>query len=151
MGIDNICMLFRADKKLGTYTYHAKVNNLEPEFLNTPCFFVYGAAVYQRKNEIETKEDYIDRFNQVGVVDIILANMAAHPQYNGVKLHKYKNNPYEVLQEKNICHSLFAPLKQRFADKLQLSIQHGCRENDARLLFIRHIMCELPKTQLELV
>lgn len=107
---------------------------------NQPCMVMYGSSM--------SPSDFtLDKLIAMGIKEVILSNNAAHPQYSGVTLSAYKDNPYATLmaeerdslsiqQRTRVQHraSVLVQLKQ-VADKT------GCSSNNPSLFLLKHIFC----------
>lgn len=103
-----------------------------------PCVVFHGVADC---THMETHAEYIQRFNDVGLVQVILMNMAGHPQYSGKLLSDMKENPFQDL----ICVGDF---EARFLKLKNSSTEKGCTITNPSLYFIRHIFCDYAFNQL---
>lgn len=94
----------------------------------------------------ESKKDYVERFMNVGFEDIILANMAQHPQYPGILLRDKKYTPYSNLDSDELLRSYQDYVKESEAlflrDKLRAN-SLGCSQNNESLFLVKHIKCEM--------
>jgi len=90
----------------------------------------------------ESKEQYVERFLDAGIENIILSNMAQHPQYAGLLLNDKKFNPYQGLN-KNVLPSEFVDYinesEKQFLKHKYLSAQIGCNEKESSLFLLTHV------------
>jgi hypothetical protein len=105
----------------------------------SPCFFIKGITEY-KKCKIEPFEKFVNRLLSVGIENVILFNMAVHPQYSGKKLKLFSCNPF---MNNNI------ELKNEFFYKKMMGHQLGCDVNSATLFNIQHIFCDYPENQMQ--
>lgn len=90
----------------------------------------------------ETKEEYIARLLEVELEDIILCNMAQHPQYAGLLLDSKKYNPYEQIDASSLPDSYsdyIAKAERQFLKHKFLAPQIGCSADNPSLFLITHI------------
>ncbi len=108
--------------------------NLSSRF-NSPCFVVEGITqnIYW-----VSPYNFIERFNNIGVEEIIMSNMAAHPQYSGERLTLYKDNPF-IKQDRLIQNNNMWTMLQNMK---QLALINGCCKINKSLFFIQHIFCD---------
>lgn len=98
----------------------------------------------------ESREQYIERFLSVGFENVILCNMAQHPQYSGILLDQMKYNPYLHIETDEITQSYQDRLKNaeaRFLKDKFLSKQYGCAQENPSLFLLTHVRCEHHKNQ----
>jgi hypothetical protein len=105
------------------------------------CIIIKGMVEYTDDDSLESSQSYENRIIETGLINIILANMAAHPQYSGNKLHSLQNNPFENIAQ-------FKNLSQEIKQMKSFSKIHGCCETNKSLFFIKHIFCGYPADQL---
>lgn len=95
----------------------------------------------------ESEEAYINRFMSFELRNIILYNMAQHPQYAGLRLESKKHNPYLVFDDMSLPKSQldYATLKQeKFLKDKGMAAIVGCSPKNARLFLLTHVLtCSL--------
>jgi hypothetical protein len=92
----------------------------------------------------ETQAEYMERFMNIGLQDIIFSNMAQHPQYSGVLLNDKKYNPYHKLQSDSLPGSYNAyvsQLEKQFLKHKFSSAHIGCSSENQSLFFLTHVRC----------
>lgn len=116
--------------------YTTTINSDEQDVKGTLLFI--GRVFYKNRID-ETKDQYISRFLDVGFENIILSNMAIHPQYAGIKLSEKKDNPYRLLT--------FGRYKREegFLKHKYLSNQIGCSKENPSLFLLTHVRCHYDK------
>ncbi|MCC2625633.1 MAG: hypothetical protein K0R14_1506 [Burkholderiales bacterium] len=147
--IDHIYMIFKPDNISSTFVLFDINLNCDELILNTPCFVVYGTVVYQSYCNPESDISYVKRFSQLGILDIIMANMAIHPQYSGNRLLKYKSNPYKLLSDEAEDIVEIHDIMHKFNKKIEVATKYGCSKENIDLFFIRHIICDTPINQMK--
>lgn len=107
-----------------------------PELVNNDrvCFVVRGKALSCHKSF----DSYIKQFIRVGLRRIVMANMAAHPQYSGNKLASNNENPYSGLDAEQ---SQLSKLEQQLFSMRVLAESEGCSQSNKSLFYIEHIYC----------
>jgi hypothetical protein len=93
----------------------------------------------------ESKELYISKFLNIGFENIILANMAQHPQYAGILLDDKKHNPYITLNVNGLQQSYIDYIREaesRFLKHKHISTSIGCTPNNAGLFLLTHVRCD---------
>ena len=122
--------------------------------------------------QLQSKESFIQRLMNVELTDIILSNMAYHPQYSGIKLNSVSFNPFQKFVTKkheelettyDINNSdktsyqqiqeaiyIVGYLEDEFLKMKQFAKNNGCCKTNQSLFFIRHIFCDTIKNQLHL-
>lgn len=104
-----------------------------------------GRMSYKEGEDFETKKEYIRRFLRFGFVNIILANMAQHPQYAGILLNEIKFNPYSSLNFESLPRSYVRTLKeseQQFMEDKKSAEQLGCTPINSNLFLLTHVYCD---------
>lgn len=155
----------------------SKINNdfelcqdLYSDNLENPCFVIRGITCYADDKIIESHAELISRFTKIGLCQIILANMAKHPQFSAEEFDFLSDDPYKFLLEskeldfdkcvhykklniKTLLNygELIELLLQRVGELLKM--QHfaelyGCCERNSTLFFVKHIYCDVLKNQL---
>lgn len=94
---DDVHLLFEPDNTKQDYKLMHDLSNtlkIQAKLFDKPCVIIEGIVEYVHKNFVERKEFFVDRFKTVGIIKIILSNMANHPQFSGTRLAAYSYNPY---------------------------------------------------------
>jgi hypothetical protein len=94
---------------------------------------------------LERNEIYICRFISAGFEEIILSNMAQHPQYAGLLLDTKKYNPYADLDFSDLPLEYQHTLKQeesKFLDFKRKADQIGCSSKNKNLFLLTHVRCQ---------
>ncbi|CAN5218617.1 hypothetical protein BH10PSE19_BH10PSE19_02870 [soil metagenome] len=149
-----------------------KLRTISAESLETPCLIIHGVSIYKDITEIDSKANFTKRLMNTGLSNVILSNMAYHPQYSGKKLRHLSFNPFiDLLKEKfeqpviqKICNGdnfsyqvlneeirLIKALEMELLSMKQFAEENGCSESNKSLFFIRHIFCGTPTSQLYMV
>jgi len=149
--IDRLALLFLPTENTWLLSQHLLSN-----YLKEPSLIIEGITVYS-ENSQESKEDFLKRFIKAGSINILLANMAAHPQYVGKELEQLREDPYSALLDESsvhysdcLHHTTKGPVKPEIADillkkaselkKMQLLAQTiGCNESNPTLFLAKHI------------
>lgn len=110
------------------------------EEYNSLCFI--GVTRLEDECE-ESRDEYISRFLKIGFKEIILANMAQHPQFSGLLLSDRKENPYTEVFEKDRQFNLYKrSVERNFIKHKVLASQIGCAPQNPGLFLLTHIRCE---------
>lgn len=95
-----------------------------------------------------SKKFDLEKIKKTGLKNIILYNMAKHPQYSSNKKN-YEQNPYcdlyfdFIKKNKNVNYlKIINEINLNYMKFKKLSEKLGCHINDDSLFFIRHIYCE---------
>lgn len=130
-----------------TYVYNPNETNVDGGGL------MIFTGIVNYKNKInESKISYIKRFLEEGFENIILANMAQHPQYSGRQLSDKKENPYHglILDEYQENSSDFLHESQeKFCSHKETSKKIGCCSENSSLFLLTHVRCEPSKNNLD--
>lgn len=146
---ERLALLFQGEKHSRLYKRQSSLPQKE-----TPCLVLYGISRPVQKVDVDA---LIDRLTFVGIEQLVLSNNAAHPQYSGVALQDYRDNPYETLL--NAHNDTLIEAERHIALKRALQInQHkqlaktlGCTSLDSSLFFLKHIFCSTFESYQELV
>ena len=150
---DTVAMLFLPTEKNFIFCNEPK------EFSNQPAFIINGAAIYTKENR-EAKISYCQRFLDIGLEKILIANMAAHPQFSSIEFETIAYNPYSTLiddmQQKLLSESnsdkamqyqtdikLATELESKLLSDKAYAIAHGCSQANPTLFLVNHIFCDL--------
>lgn len=136
-------LLYQYDSSTQCYQ---RLSNPDTKTLNSHCLVIHGVT----QTQLDLSTDFLHQFDEIGMLNIIMGNMATHPQYSGKKLIGLKSNPFLPL---NICcdpdiTSYASLLEEEFLQMKALGTQYGCTENNPDLFFIRHIFVDTSKNQL---
>ena len=129
--------------------------------LDNPCMVIYGKVNYSRSNFVETQAQFIQRFIRTGLITILLANMADHPQYPGKKLSSVNVNPFFDFVAENENGSLCVNGSANFADQIKMlgnelaemqliANTEKCSKKNPFLFLINHIFCDSISNQLQI-
>lgn len=108
---------------------------------NKAIIFFHGIAYYD-EYITESKEQYFEKFVNVGIEEIVLANMAQHPQYAGLLLNNKKYNPYQTIEIGGLSSDLVEHIKSSeslFLKHKFLSEIIGCNKKSANLFLLTHV------------
>ncbi len=114
-----------------------------------PCIVVQG--LLQENEHRKSKTQYIQAFLKLGLENIILANMASHPQLSGKRLEGESFNPYKKLLTKHEKLTVLRELEEELLYMKELSYSHGCCEKNKTLFMIKHIFCDTYGHQIDLL
>lgn len=107
-----------------------------------PCMVMYGSSV-----QTYLIESTIEKLISIGIKEIILSNNASHPQYSGITLSCYRDNPYATLITKqgNSLSTREMTIAQQRSSLLihmkQVAAKIGCTSNNPTLFLLKHIFC----------
>ncbi|HEX4045958.1 MAG TPA: hypothetical protein VHZ76_09880 [Gammaproteobacteria bacterium] len=158
---DVIYLLFTPHANKDGFEMHKNIDQANQE---QSCIVIHGITTYDHQIEYEFQEDFIQRFQQIGLKNIILANMAKHPQYSAKEFESISQNPFSLLFTK-ICSNLNFSIKNNaFQSDFSLALaqemeneliemkskaEHiGCYIEESSLFFIQHVFCDTIKNQL---
>lgn len=109
-----------------------------------PCIVMYGSS---KAKPSDLTESTLKKICSMGIKEVILSNNAAHPQYSGIKLSAYRDNPYKTLiseksdslsvHERTIAEQRASLLSQM----KQLADKKGCTSDNPTLFLLKHIFC----------
>lgn len=138
-------------------------NELSPQ---TPVFVINGIS---EKTRNEDKHEFIGRLLGVGFINLVLLNMAHHPQYSGCKLNQVSFDPFQQLLNQKYqdlanldsndvnyfveYERIYTEINIAEAGQYELlkmkkiSENIGCCEKNKSLFFIRHIFCDIFQNQ----
>ena len=89
----------------------------------------------------EPPEDYLNRLTQHSMMQVLLANFAAHPQFSG----NLKNTPCiynEALKNTHELKSHIAQEWEEFNQHAYIAKKKGCSLENPNLLFLNHVFCD---------
>ncbi len=106
-------------------------------FENSPCFILDGLSMLDK--------GFYESINKFGIENIILSNMAIHPQYPGEKLSHLKNNPFRGVIDSLSCeqdrqdeYNALKKIEEEFITMKYIALEQGCHIGD-HSLFISSI------------
>ncbi|MGD9152298.1 MAG: hypothetical protein PVG30_01390 [Gammaproteobacteria bacterium] len=115
--------------------------------LHTPCFVVRGSVSYD--NFFEETKNYIKRISALGVTDVLMLNMAQHPQYSGNLLSKYKDNPYKSTFESLLLKNNLEGKEEELLQMKEKALKSGCCKENPSLFYVKHVFCDTIKSQMD--
>jgi len=139
----------------------ANPDEIEP-IKNKPCIVIHGIMDGKFITQ-QAKEQYIKKFMDIGLVNIILSNMANHPQYFNGRLDGIDGNPFNIFLERQLTTCVDGTLpameyiKKIFSMEKELTIMQkrgmtkGCCRANPSLYYMRHIFCDTIEHQLSLL
>ena len=136
-------MLYSYDKHAKHYVYSSSDDK---KLMKRQCIVFHGVS----GAPFIDLDSYVSRFNELGLFNIIMANMAGHPQYSGRKLSGLKYNPFAPLVASDHRGIANEALSLERAMRLNKNIAEsiGCLESNNYLFFIRHIFADITESQL---
>lgn len=108
---------------------------------NKLCICVHGEITCIDK--LESRQEYLKRFRRVGIINILLANMAKHPQYSGTNLELFRENPYHAITRTAGYHKgMLVRSEAELINMQNIALKIGCCEERKHLFFTKHIYCD---------
>lgn len=129
------------------------------------CIIIRGTTIYNDLLEPESK--FIKRIVQIGLTQLVLCNMAKHPQYSAQEFEFISENPYNSkrMRKNKYTSNRFCRENQDFEHEVEyteiieilaerekelkkmqeLASLIGCCKENPTLFFIRHIYCDTLK------
>lgn len=117
-----------------------------------PCF-VISCVTSSSLSSPTLAREYTDKIKKIGLLNLIMANMAGHPQYSGKKLTALKDNPFTPMIascNREISKNALM-LELVYREMRDIAQQHGCTQENSNLFFIRHIYTDILQRQLNLI
>ncbi len=147
-GHEIIGLLFEVNKKSSGYV----LSEVNGKSKHLPCIVMSAITKTSIRSQVD-KAHFRQYLLNVGLIKTIMLNMAGHPQYSGKKLRPMANNPFiPLISSGNTKISSNAILLSQHFQKLKtLSTVIGCKQNDYRLLCIRHIYFDNLGNQLNML
>lgn len=121
------------------------LTNMIADCPNHQALIVCKGVAHYETDINETKDQYIKRFLDIGYEDILLSNMAQHPQYVDQQLSAHRDNPYLQLRDKLIEQQhmdYVTRAEDQFLQHKYLSKKIGCAQSNASLFLLTHISCD---------
>jgi hypothetical protein len=114
----------------------------DPEQINAsnPYYVVYGFADYDFGDAIESPEAYIKKVQSYGPKKIMLANLAAHPQFSGTKFLQFSDQCYISLNPSQAL----SDLNERKLQFSTLAEVDGLCLKNAKIFHAQHAFCDTP-------
>lgn len=125
--------------------FYPSDNNKNFQYINTKktstrlAIICEGIIEYTEK--IESVCTYIERLNEYSLLDILLANFAAHPQFSS----NLRGTPCiyeEAINQNSTLKSHLMQEKNEFHYYSQLAQKIGCSLENPSLLFLNHVFCD---------
>ena len=117
----------------------------EQEINDGDAVVIFKGIVKYRNNTLESSEIYVTRFFHIGLEDVILSNMAQHPQYAGVTLADKKINPYPFIDasfQEQIYNGYLRQAEEQFIAHKQQAALIGCTPDNPSLFLLTHVRCD---------
>lgn len=105
-----------------------------------PIYMIEGRVEYGAEG-FESASAYLARFLQIGAKSAIIASMAIHPQYSGLRLQPYSANPFVDLPE--LADTELSTIVQEFLQWRMAASAFGLGAAKPTLLYIVHIYCSI--------
>jgi hypothetical protein len=134
----NVTFFLKTSKK----GYYVLARNSE-EIVDDGLITFAGISNIKYKNE--SQKEYIARFMNIGFENVILSNMAQHPQYAGLHLDDKKFNPYLKIDSVGLNETYLNCIKESEKNFLQhksLSSKIGCAKENSDLFLLTHVHCD---------
>jgi len=108
---------------------------------NKLCICVHGEI--KCIDKLESRQEYLQRFRHVGIITILLANMAKHPQYSGTNLELFRERPYRAFAHTGDYQKDLLNINEFELVSMQnIAPKIGCCEESKHLFFTKHIYCD---------
>ncbi len=119
---------------------------------NLHAFIVHGVTA-SPLDSIGAIKKYLNQVRSIGLENLIMANMATHPQYSGNNLNALKYNPFIALSNNRGSFEdyQYTQLQNEFMAMKRYSEDVGCSEFQPKLFFIRHISVDYERNQMQRV
>lgn len=98
-------------------------------------------GVINYKEIAETPNNYLNRLNQYSIMQVLLANFAAHPQFSG-NLRETPCIYKEAIETHNDFESNINNELEEFKQQKLFANQEGCTLDNPDLLFLIHVYCD---------
>lgn len=131
--IDEVSMLARFSDQRGMFVLEKTHSFL---FSKKPCVVVRGCVRYANKKH-ESKTEFVDRFVEAGIENIMLSNAAIHPQYSSGKLLEFRDNPFQD-----------QAIEAEFLKMKAFAETFGCGKSAPHLFLTQHVLCDVLGKQL---
>lgn len=134
---DELIFSLIPDKNTGRFT----TANPIIEQSHKPSIVFRGVAKYSEYIN-ETRENYIQRFLSVGFENILLSNVAQHPQYPGTNLDKLKYNPYRAVNTNQLTvayQNYVSNAEKEFLKHKHMAVEFGCMQESSNLFLLIHV------------
>lgn len=132
---DSITFILKPSR---AYSYYIDAS----QHLNESGLITFVGIVDCKQSALMTKEKYITQFLSIGFENIILANMAQHPQYSGLLLRDKKYNPYSSINPAEVGSGIADYIRkseEQFLKHKFLSSRIGCAPADSSLFLLSHV------------
>lgn len=128
-----IPIYFKPNPTRSGFIYH---DDLRDE-LHKACIVITGCSQAQSTN-------YLQRFINTGIKNIILSAMASHPQYSGQKLATYGQDIFQDIIDFRETHY---SISDELITMRRLASSLGCCYTNPSLFVVNHIFCGTVYTQ----
>lgn len=110
---------------------------------NIQAAIICGGVIYQE--ERTTNEDYIHRLSRYSLLQVLLSNFAAHPQFSG-NLRETPCIYEEAFNNQENSQSQIAQEWDEYINNINFAKKEGCSLENPTLLFINHVFCDLVRS-----
>jgi len=104
---------------------------------------ICGGVINQE--ERTTNEDYIHRLSRYSLLQVLLSNFAAHPQFSG-NLRETPCIYEEAFNNQENSQSQIAQEWDEYINNINFAKKEGCSLENPTLLFINHVFCDLVRS-----
>lgn len=136
MARETTYLIFEPEQLKKKYSYAPNY----PMESKKPVFVIVGQSTAPSIKEFKK------HFVKLGVEAVILANLAAHPQYSGKLLTTYKDNPFQNMSDPPIILQTFS---QELKQMRELAIHEGCSKENSSLFLAEHVYCSTMQIQMD--
>ena len=140
--MDEVEILYRTfyvNRKANRYMLES-TTTFEHNSISRIC--IVGKVV--EANISHSSNAYFNRLSQYSVEDILLFNMASHPQFSGDLLRKYIDNPYQDLKlttiELNKYRSILDILKSELTNTRKMAETLGFSRDNPTIFALQHVL-----------
>lgn len=128
----NLCFIPSSDKKDFVFTPYPPADS--------QVAIVFGGVI-NYSDKTESSEDYAARLNNHSIMQVLLANFAAHPQFSG----NLRNTPCiykEAIETMQDIKPHIAQEWEEFSTHAWFARKEGCSLENPTLLFLNHVFCD---------
>ncbi len=135
---DEVMLVWRPSKE--TKSYVASEINSKVQS-NDYSVLIDGYCIYRNETELENIDSYKKSIINTGLYNIVLANVAAHPQFSGTSLNAFKADPYSNLsfQLTDEQSKIIASFRQELFSFRSKASLIGCTKDNPVLFFLGHV------------
>lgn len=112
------------------------------DFKPSDAFIVILGTSSFYKTTSHSYQSWIEAISGLGLKNILLANMAKHPQYSGALLKQLRDNPFAHISQAELSSPEWQSYIARFNQYKNSATAMGCTIENDSIFLLKHVYCD---------